>query len=252
MPHLAPDLILVNTPSHIRANAMRWGLLTLAAYCRSQGHSVQIVDGTKEDVLAQLVGNDLSRTVVGFTATTDVVSTAMWLCHEVKQAAPSALCVLGGAHGTALPEQTLEEGEFDLVVLGEGELTSAEVIEAFKSGADHTRIAGTACRSTNQIIRNERRPYIKQLDMIPQPAFDLIDLEKHVGIGANQHALRCRKIQRAMVLMLSRGCPFSCKFCGSETLWQRKFRYHSVEYSIELIRHLNQQFGIEYCAFRPS
>lgn len=155
---------------------------------------------------------------------------------------------MGGPHATALPERTLAESEFDLVVLGEGELTCTDILKSFKAKVDLTRIAGTASRLDGKPIRNELRPLLPQLDDLPPPAFDLVDLERHVEFSGRMSSV-WGKPERSLCLMLSRGCPYSCRFCGSELLWHRKLRYHSADYSIDLIRHVHRKYGIEYIMF---
>ncbi|MBA7537597.1 hypothetical protein ES705_29866 [subsurface metagenome] len=118
------DLVLINTPALTVRNTIRLGILTIVSYVRRYGFSVKILDGSISFIKKQIINLDLNKTIVGLTATTDVVLIAYDLCSFVKKNHDSSYCILGGFHATALPEQTLNESKFDLIVIGEGETYS--------------------------------------------------------------------------------------------------------------------------------
>lgn len=239
------DLVLINTPSPIGPSTIRLGLLTMAAYVRQHGFNVTILDGSLWSIKRQIVNLDLNNTIVGLTATTDVVIIAYYLCKFIKKYHSAAYCILGGFHATALPEQTLEESDFDLIIFGEGELTVLDILNAYKNGSGLENIPGTVILKNGLIIKNKSRELIKDLDILPIPAYDLIQIEKHFG------GIRCEKIifKRCLYLLVSRGCPFDCVFCSSKIMWEKRLRWHSVDYIIELIKYAVKKFNIDSIAF---
>jgi len=239
------DLVLINTPNAIGPNTIRLGLLTIAAYVRQYGFTVTILDGSLWSIKRQIVNLDLNNTVVGLTATTDVAIIAYNLCKFIKKHYSSACCILGGFHATALPEQTLDESDFDLIVFGEGELTMLDILNAYKNKSGLENISGTVIRKNGLIIRNKPRELIRNLDILPRPAYDLIQIEKHFG------GIRCERVsfKRCLYLLVSRGCLFDCVFCDSKIMWERKLRWHSLDYIIGLIKHAVQEFNIDSIAF---
>jgi radical SAM superfamily enzyme YgiQ (UPF0313 family) len=239
------DLVLINTPAADRPSDMRLGLLTLASYVRKQGFNATIIDGSLQAIKKQLVTLDLKRSLIGITATTEVVPVAYELCDFVKGLHPEALCLMGGNHATALPERTLRESRFDLLVTGEGELTLTELLRVWREGGELKLIPGTASLEDGSFVHNGYREMIKNLDVIPFPAYDLVDMRKHFGGIRYRNA----KTRRCLSLLISRGCPFDCVFCGSKVMWSRKLRWHSVDYIIELILKVEKDFQIDSINF---
>lgn len=236
------DLLLINPSRHASALS----LPVLAAYMRKNGYGVEILDGLTQDVKKELEEkySKMSLGVIGITATTDAVMDAFRWCEFIKKNFPEdILCVLGGMHATALPKRSLEESMFDLVVVGEGELTMLEVMEKHFQKSFPADVAGTVVRTEKGIVRNPPRPLIKDLDEIPLPAYDLIDEEYYID------TLRGYGGGRSMVIMASRGCPFRCVFCSSEIIWHRKVRYFSADRIIKEIKFLIENFNINQISF---
>lgn len=240
-----PDLVLINTPNLNGINTMRLGLLSIASFVRSQGFGVKIIDGTAASIKKQVMDLDLDDAVVGLTATTDVVLVAYRLCEFIKERYPRACCVLGGFHATALPEQTLEESRFDLVVFGEGELTIADIMKARRKKAGFDGIPGVVFKKDGSIVKNNPRELIRDLDILPMPAYDLVDINRHFGGTRYEKNI----VKKCLLLLVSRGCPYDCVFCSSKKMWKRKLRWHSVEYIVNLIKYGVDNFNIDSVEF---
>jgi radical SAM superfamily enzyme YgiQ (UPF0313 family) len=130
--------------------------------------------------------------------------------------------VMGGAHSTFLPEESLLHADY--VVRGEGEETIVELIEHIERGLPLDMIKGLSYTSGNGDIKhNPGRELIADLDSGPIPDFSLVykwDKAKVVPIAT------------------SRGCPFACKFCSVIPMFGRKYRFNSVQRVIEEIKTL--------------
>ena len=239
------DLILVNTPSYDKPSTIRLGLLTMASYVREHGYSVTILDGSMTAIKKQLGILRLDRSLIGLTASTDVAPVAYQLCDFVKTHYPKALCILGGNHATALPERTLRESRFDLLILGEGELTLIDVLEKLRNGGEIKHIQGTAFLENGTFVQNKPRELIRVLDTLPFPAYDLINIKNHLGSIRSHHV----KTKKCLYLLISRGCPFDCVFCSSKIMWHRRLRWHSVDYIIELILKAERDLEIDSISF---
>lgn len=121
------------------------------------------------------------------------------------------LCILCGNHATALPERTLRESQLDMLILGEGELTLIDVLEKLRNGSKIKHIPGTAFLENGTFVQNKPRELIRDLDILPFPAYDLINIKNHFGSIRSHHV----KNKKCLYLLISRGCPFDCVFCGS-------------------------------------
>ena len=163
------------------------GLMTMAAYVRSRGeHEVRIVDsfeGHGADELAKIAA-DWSADIVAITGLTAHAYDAMVAAHRVKEARPEALVVVGGIHFSAVPLETLQVcSHIDVVVLGEGELTLAEICDVFTGGPDWrdalSSVAGLAWLDEDQLVTTPSRDVIPDLGVLPMPAFDLVDPNRY-------------------------------------------------------------------------
>lgn len=232
------DLILVN-PFCMN----RMGIFTIAAYVRQKGFSVQIIDGEPDEVKDKLLFTKAK--VIGISATTDIISYVFDLCNFIKEKCSDSYCILGGFHATALPEETLKESKFDAIIVGEGELTMVDFLQKIKEGTFPTKTVGTMEKYNGKIIDNGYRSLIKDLDILPFPAFDLVDMNKYIGSIRNNQG----NLKKVIYLLVSRGCPFNCVFCASAIMWKRKLRFYSNEYILHLIRHLIKEYDIDGIAF---
>jgi radical SAM superfamily enzyme YgiQ (UPF0313 family) len=223
------------------------GLTSIAAYIRERGFSVIIIDGDRQSIKKELSKIGKNVGVVGVTATTDKVISAYRICEYIKtHVSKDICCVLGGPHATALPRETLEESLFDIVVVGEGEETMLEILKSFyETGAVPTDIAGTAAKKNGNIIINNPREVIKDLDSLPFPAYDLVAPDTYLhGIKGEFGSAK-----RAMLLLLGRGCPYDCVFCSSKIMWKRKLRFPSVGRIIELLQFLISKYHVDGFVF---
>lgn len=225
------------------------GLLSIAAFVRSHGHEPHVLDiATRGWSIVEVVEfvKRIRPGIVGLSAKTINILNAATIGKEIKAAMPGTLVVLGGAHVTAEPLATLARfREFDIGVIGEGEITFLELVERKDRGADLSAVAGTAYRDDfGEPVANPRRALISNLDELPFPAWDLLP-----GFpGAYKHsALETKRLPSASI-MTSRGCPFSCTFCDNAVFGTR-VRHHSAQYTLAMIRHLEQRYAVKDLMF---
>lgn len=200
------EIILINPPSFARReryddiNHPHLGLGYLAAYLRQHGFACQPIDAKFERMDLEGLTNVIKKhspRLVGITAMTHEVNQAARVARNVKEILPETITVLGGPHATAIPKETLSQfPEFDMAMVGEGEITLMELIKTLSEQEDLSKVAGLAYRSSgNDIKVNQCREPINNLDSLPFPAWDLFPPS------------------RTYPLMTNRGCPFGCNFC---------------------------------------
>ncbi len=210
------------------------GLLSIASFIREHGVEVKILDNNLiEDTEAEArkAISEFQPDIVGITGMTVQLEDALSLGKLVKEIADNTRLVYGGVHFTFKPEDGLRHG--DIVVIGEGEETFYEIC----NGRPLAEIKGIAYNDGDKIIRTEKREPIKDLDQIPFPAYDLVNI--------GQYDDRFITGEKAISMMTGRGCPFDCVFCASPQLYQRKVRYHSIDYVIEHVDYLRKNYGLE-------
>ncbi len=177
--------------------------------------------------------------VVGLSAKTCEVEVAKELSKHIRRLNPKALIIAGGAHPTIDPESMLIDSEIDVSVVGEGELTFIELLERYHRGEPLARTMGCAVRQDGQIFIGEPRPYIQDVDSIPFPAWDLIDIDIFENLESSSFFLAAK---RYMSIFTSRACPFRCIYCHH--VFGKKFRPRSPDNVLKEIDILYNNYGI--------
>jgi radical SAM superfamily enzyme YgiQ (UPF0313 family) len=224
------------------------GLGYLAAVLIQKGYLVSLIepqlDNISKSELETLVLKE-SPDIVGITAVTPTFPEAVKIAKVIKNINKRIKIVIGGVHASCLPEQILNEyPEFDFVVIGEGEYTVVELCDQLMQGGNNWGdIKGLCYRENGNVMRTNHRAYIKDMDSIPMPARDLVDLNKyrlplHIDNG---------KMSASMIT--SRGCPARCTFCSSKITMGNAFRFHSPDYVVKEIEYLISRYRIEHIQF---
>jgi anaerobic magnesium-protoporphyrin IX monomethyl ester cyclase len=142
-------------------------------------------------------------------------------------------------HVSAIPDFVMSENGdcLDCLVIGEGEKTMLELVEAYQSGSGPGVVKGILYKKEGKIVRNEPRPFMEDLDQIPFPARQLIPQNLFFP---NLHNARYRK---CFTILTSRGCPFNCSFCAARIVSGTKYRMHSAEYVLDEIQMLKKNYA---------
>ena len=218
------------------------GLLTLDAVLRRAGHDAVLANlsGLSWDRVRQILG-ELRPGAVGISQFTHNRTDSLRLAALAKELDPGSFVFLGGPHAThTWPELLAAHPAVDAVVLGEGESTLVELIEARLSGSPLSGVAGIACRVQGTAKASAPRPPIGDLDLLPIPGGEIGN-----SIGVDYR----RQLE---FVITSRGCPASCLFCSSPLFWGRGVRFRSPASVVAEIRLLKERFGLVYFSFRDD
>ena len=208
-------------------------LATIIPKVKQGGHEVQVIDLCYEDFNLPLIRDRINTwkpDVVGITGTTPLFSQICEIANAVKQISSSIITVGGGAHCSAVPELALEEAGFDYVCYGEGDFTLAQIV----NGVDPARILGIARRDgTGKIVKNPPNTWVKDLDDLPYPSWDEFNLTQYERYWSRLIARR----KPVAFFETTRGCVFSCNYCGSKNTVGRGFRKKSVARVIDELKY---------------
>nr|MBC8412044.1 B12-binding domain-containing radical SAM protein [bacterium] len=154
--------------------------------------------------------------------------------------------LFGGPHATFSPEIIESEG-VDAVCRGEGFEALPEFIEKVAKGDDYTGVLNWYVKKDGQIYKNEQRPLVKDLDVLPAPDRNLYARYKDY------------RIARTATVMTSQGCPFNCTYCFNHQLHKMRvkgdpiFRQRSVDHVIAELKQMKKDYPkIEYLIFRDE
>ena len=219
-------------------------LMYLAAALEKDSAEVNIIDDDLKQKGPDKLANEISKldpNVVGITATTASVNTALNYIDSIKKNLPNVLTVVGGSHATFLPEDTLKECKgLDVVVIGEGEETIVDLTNNYiKNGFKNlNEVKGIAYKNNGAIKRSESRELIKNLDEIPFPARHLLPFESY-GTSEDESG----------GVITSRGCVFNCGYCSSSLIMGKKFRGRSPSNVVDELEELVNKYKIQDIAF---
>ena len=221
------------------------GVAYLASAMRERGLEVDIFDATfVSEPLDRL--KEILRAkrydLVGVSTLTSMIGEAGQVAKAVREVSPETMIVAGGPHPTVAPEHTLSLGVFDAVLVGEGERTLPELVE---SGLRLKGQSGIWYSADGAVVRNEGVEPIADLDTLPMPAWDLLDMQQYLSLWYQLDAVHYGV--RGTSIMASRGCPYQCSYCQPTlgTLFGQKIRRRSAPSLVEEAARLKAEYGIE-------
>ena len=266
-------VLLINPPqtfypgSEQPAGNLPLGLMYIAALLQKANFKVEILDAFMVDSVFQRNGVETTvgmpfteirhelierkPDVVGISGPfTCQIDNAVKISNLVKEVNPNILTVTGGPHVTLASEAFLREAkDVDIVVRGEGEYTMLEIAQTFEDRKQMDKILGIAYRQSGKIRLNPPRPLIKNLDQLPYPAYNLVDMERYLTL--KKIGYRSFK-DRAISMITSRGCPFNCCFCAVHLHMGKDFRAHSAKYVVDHIQFVVKKFNVRNVFFEDD
>ncbi len=227
------------------------GLASISAVLKQGGHDVQLYHQLYMPDRKEFIEKvkSFSPDVIGFSMRTTAVPFVTEMAGWLKAEMPEIPVGVGGYHAILVPEECIKIDGIDMVIVGEGEYPWLDYMNDLRGGVKRTDIESIFFKTeSGEIIKNPVRPLIEDLDTLPFPDFDLFDFEN----------LDRSKNFTAMV-MLSRGCLFSCTYCGNSQFRniypnkQKYCRFRSPEKSIELLELLLKKYPfIKFIEFRDA
>ena len=220
------------------------GISYIAASLLQQRHKVVIIDIDTEDQpwrRIKTVVTEFKPDLIGFHTMTWTFRQANRLAKRIKELRAEAKLVVGGPGVTSFPRLSLEIGEFDLAVEGEGEVTIVELVDALENSKNLGNVSGLVYKENGKVIQNEPRRLIKNLDEVPFPAWQLLPVMKYYDVFTHQ--------RHFATLIATRGCPYDCIFCDRKNRMGRKWRSRSPENIAAEMRWLISQYGIREFMF---
>ena len=220
------------------------GLLTVAAPIQNAGYSVKLLDQRVENVTKGIIEQYLSKDTVaiGISAMTGTqilhaLDLAQWCRELVGSHVP---IIWGGCHPSVTPKQTLEHENVDMVVVGEGDDTFLELIQAIDHKTSLRDVKGIMFKDGPEFVRTEARSLLDIETLLPTP-WELINVENYI-----HRDMYVKGRHRVLDIgQTSRGCPFNCGFCSSASIRQRKWRAISVDKTLDRIEDEVKRFKLD-------
>lgn len=231
------------------------GTLYAASYLRERGHTVAVFDAMlaqSEEEWERTLAENKPRYAVLYEDSFNYLSkmclmrmrhAAFTMMHAAKD--HGCTVILSGSDATDHLEVFFEQGA-DYIIVGEGEITLAELISHLEAPSPEStlrNVKGLVFRNANHsIIRTPPREFIRDLDSLPFPAWDLVNVDRYRDAWKSSHGYF------SMNLVTTRGCPYHCNWCAKPIYGQR-YNVRSPGNVIAEIKSLSDQFAPDYLEF---
>lgn len=210
-------------------------LLCLAATLRTSlgiaPHIIDLVLG--DDEFAALTGLlSAAPAIVGISTMTVTVPETLRLARFIKEISPASVVIVGGVHATIAPQDLIGEPAVDYVLKGEADRSFPRLVEAILHGQPPQDIPGLVTRDC--VPSSIAAPIEKDLDSLPFPAFDLVDLSRY---------------EQSLTVVSSRGCPYDCVYCSAAEISGRNWRAYSTNRLVDDLARLVNEFQVTRISF---
>jgi anaerobic magnesium-protoporphyrin IX monomethyl ester cyclase len=216
------------------------GMLYIATVLKKDGIDVSMIDEAAQgfsikDTVDWVKKEDSD--ILGFSTCSSSGRKAAIIAEKVKKQNPNIIIVFGNFYATFNAERILKKYPFvDIIVRGEGEYTSLELAKCLEKKENLKKVLGLTFRKKNQIIATPDRPLIRDVDSIPFPDRELLDVKYHNTTAGINVAPK-----KFSSFISSRGCVFRCRFCGCRRLARNLWRSRSVDNVLEELHLLASQ-----------
>ena len=216
------------------------GLLYLSSTLREKGYQPAIYDGIFQDSVVDIESyvDEVKPKLAGVTALNHYRKNALETIRMLKR---KGITVLGGGPDPTIYDQDYLEAGCDIVVKSESEDTIIELMEHLedRGKSNLEEIKGISFLKDGRYISTPTREPIKDVNAIPFPAYDMIELDGYFKLWREYAGYS------SLPLFTSRGCPFSCKWCA-RPIFGRRFNQRSPENVIEEIKFVLEHYPVEY------
>ena len=228
------------------------GTLHAASLLRENGYTVSFFDTMFAHDPSEIIQPIDKNNAELFVIYDDGFNYLTKMClQNMREAAFKMICyakernctvVVSSSDSTDRYELYLDQGA-DFILMGEAEKTLLELADALNTKEpDLFFIEGLAFKQDDAVVKTKRREVIKDLDALPLPAWDIIDMEpyrkmwlKHAGYFS-------------MNMGTTRGCPFKCNWCA-KPIYGNRYNSRSPQHVVNELKMLQQRFGFEHIWF---
>ncbi len=239
----------VYTPTYPPLN-----LTCLSSYLKKYGkysYEIRLVDvNCTKDPIEEIVA--FNPDIIGFTCLSSHIVDAYNYSAEIKMRKSTILQICGGPHATICAKEMLLKTTFDIIVIGEGEVTFQVFVDGFIENQKTITnsfllsVCGIAFKTDHQVHINPPRKIIAELDNLPQPDRSLLNMEFY---NRRYYIMRGMSTNGVCTISASRGCPFNCIFCCVNFITKSKVRYRSPENVINEMETLVSVYGAKWFFF---
>ncbi len=175
--------------------------------------------------------------ILGVSCMANLLPFTLLALKEFKEANPDKTVVLGGVGSKSVERLILESCPWiDVISRGEGEIAAPILIKALMDGTSLDDVPGASFMRAGEYVETLRAERIKDLDTLPPPAFQHIEVSDYEGYG----------------MVTSRGCPYPCTFCSVAPVWDLESYSRSADDVISEMKMLHEEHGVGLFLFQDE
>ncbi|HOY66362.1 MAG TPA: radical SAM protein [Candidatus Ozemobacteraceae bacterium] len=170
------------------------------------------------------------------------------IADVAKECNPACVVIAGNSVATSIPEILLNNSRVDIAVMGEGDVTIVELLQALANRRDIAEVKGIIFKKDGRLHATDKRNVIPCLDNVEFPDWEIFDLEKYSAFTQVNVNYFSDKPIVSFPLNSARGCPFNCTFCY-HVFKREKYRKYSEDVVMKEIRRLHDRYGCNFINF---
>ncbi len=236
-------VLIVAPPYRLSQTAFALGLMWIAAVLQKAGHHVEVIDMDAFNLPMDDYVKELKERRYDYLCTGGMVTAWNFIRFTsdfVKEIKPQVKVIVGGGIISSTPKSFVSVSKADAGVVGEGEETILDLIDAFENGRPLSTVDGIVFKQGDEVIQTKEGKLIQDLDSMPFPAWDLFRVgEVYSRYPSHHSVLRAKRLGS---IYTTRGCPFRCTFCYTE----KTVRQRSIANVIEEIKELKHRYGVRH------
>ncbi len=223
---------------------MPLALLAIGSYLDPETYNVVIVDGRLEKDPMIKIREALKKNPLCFATTVltgSPIKDALKISTAVKKEFSALPVVWGGWHPSLFPEQTLQDGNIDVVVKGQGEITFKELLDRFKEKTPLAGLKGICYKLNNTFIETPERA-MEDINSFPAFNYDLIDVSGYMQLSG----------RKQLDYISSQGCRFRCSFCADPFMYKRGWYGYNPQRMAQEIESLWHKYKFNHVHFQDE
>jgi radical SAM superfamily enzyme YgiQ (UPF0313 family) len=149
--------------------------------------------------------------------------------------------IVSGSDATDHADQYFSNGA-DYIIEGEAEFSLLGLLQSLRDKKEPEKIFGIVFWKNGAVFKTPSRPVSRQLDQLPFPAWDLVNIEAYKNIWLRNHNYF------SVNLVTTRGCPYKCNWCA-KPIYGNRYNSHSPQYVVNMIKRARGHFAFDHIWF---
>ncbi len=223
-------------------------------------YEVSVFDGTIDRVSEgdfQRKIKEERPDILGISVLTNEYAAAGYTAARLaKEVHPNIVNIIGGVHTTTTVEaeengdkKIMAHSEIDYATFSEGEYVFPQLCDFISASLGSLPKEGILYRDNGKIIRTPRPPFIPDLDDLPWPNYELLDMDKYIHTSNQRRSVEKPRALPYVRVMRTRGCPYDCSFCEVHNITGKKQRVRSLEHFLGELDYLVERYDIKSLIF---